>query len=103
MDEDIILAGHSLPILQSSLGKAVSAGPFRPGLVAPLLNVNGFSSRILLEKLGRLEAYEAKFGRCIQSCTETTVWTEPELRVSYGGGAASLIRPRSVWLRTKSD
>ncbi len=78
MDEDIILAGHSLANLASSLGKAVSAGPFRPGLVAPLLNVNGFSSRILLEKLGRLEAYEAKFGRCIQSCTETTVWTEPE-------------------------
>lgn len=78
LDEDIVVTESSLTELSKALAKASSEGPFKPGLVAPLINVNGFTSRILLEKLKRLEEYESKLGPCVQSCVDTNVWKDPE-------------------------
>jgi hypothetical protein len=78
MDEDIFLADGTLAGLVDSLQKAEAVNALRPGIMAPLLNVNGYSARILLEKLGRLTEFESKFGPCRQACLETPAWENPE-------------------------
>lgn len=78
MDEDIFLAEGTLPGLVLALEQAESLGMHRPGIISPLLNVNGYSSRIFLEKLGRLQEFESRFGPCIQACVETPVWQNAE-------------------------
>lgn len=78
MDEDIFLAENTLPGLAAALTQSEKDSPFRPGLIAPLLNVNGFSARLLLKHLGRLAEFESRFGPCRQACLETPVWQNPE-------------------------
>lgn len=78
MDEDIFLAENTLAELVTALETCEHSGSFHPGILAPLLNVNGFTSRILLERLGRLSKFEAQFGPCRQACVETPVWQDPE-------------------------
>lgn len=78
MDEDILLARNTLEGLVSGLELCEKEGPFHPGVLAPLLNVNGYTARILLERLGKLTEFEGRFGPCRQACLETPVWREPE-------------------------
>jgi hypothetical protein len=78
MDEDIFLAEGTLEGLIASLQECESRPPVSPGIMAPLLNVNGYTSRILLEKLGCLKEFESKFGPCRQACLETPAWENPE-------------------------
>ncbi len=78
IDEDIFLTAGCLDGLEKAFSQCAETTPFVPGIVAPLINVNGFSSRIILEKLWRLEEFEKRFGCCRQSCTDTPVWQSPE-------------------------
>jgi len=77
MDEDIFLADGTLEGLVGALAHTESSGPFFPGVMAPLLNVNGYSSRTLLQKLGHLAEFESRFGPCKQSCLDTPPWRDP--------------------------
>ena len=77
MDEDIFLAEGTLDRLVDALAECEKTSSFLPGIMAPLLNVNGYTSRILLEKLGCLEEFESRFGPCRQACLETPAWRDP--------------------------
>jgi hypothetical protein len=77
MDEDIFLVAGCLDGLAEAFSQAEDSLGLRPGIVAPLINVNGYCARIILNKQDRLKEFEDKFGRCWQSCTETPVWKAP--------------------------
>lgn len=78
MDEDIFLAKGTLAGLVASLDQYGGSLTHFPGIVCPLLNVNGFCARLVLKRLGCLEEFEARFGPCIPSCLETPAWQNPE-------------------------
>jgi len=78
LDEDVFIAAGFLEGLADALQKTEAGGIHRPGFVAPVLNVNGFTSRILLSELGRLEEFESRFGTLPAACMETPVWRDPE-------------------------
>jgi hypothetical protein len=42
-----------------------------------LLNVNGYSSRVLLEETGKTKQFEDLFGTAKQACFDTPFWRDP--------------------------
>lgn len=62
VDEDIFLTEHTLSDT-INFHQAVSLqGIVEPCLTAPMLNINGVCCRPMLQQLGLLEQYEARFG-----------------------------------------
>ena len=53
-------------------------GRYRPGYVAPVLNVNGFSYVTFLETLGLAEEYAERFGELRRAVTGVRIHHDPE-------------------------
>lgn len=78
MDEDIFISENSFEELLE-LYKVVDAKKeFDIGFVAPLLNVNGFSYRLLLEALNKKEDYLETFKDVKSSHMHTSAWSNPK-------------------------
>ena len=78
LDEDIIVSDRWLERLVETREGDEADGRFDTGIVAPTLNVNGFTYRLLLERAGVLPEYEARFGPARQSCMNTPIWDSTE-------------------------
>ena len=68
IDEDIFIGEQFIEGLFATRAFAEAKNRHRIGVVAPLLNVNGFSYRLLLEELGIQGDYEKQFGAAMQAC-----------------------------------
>jgi hypothetical protein len=77
-DEDIVIGANYFDGMRETWQKIEGEKRYDPGILAPLLNVNGYSSRIFLEKEGRLADFIAKFGEARQSTKNTAAWSDPE-------------------------
>lgn len=60
LDEDIFVCSDYFDHMKTSYEHA-KKGKFRIGVLAPLINVNGFGSYYLLERLGLLDDFERRF------------------------------------------
>jgi len=78
LDEDIVIAHGFLEGLLEALEETEGGGVHRPGFVAPILNVNGFTSRMFLEALDQLDAFESRFGSLPSACVDTPVWNSSD-------------------------
>jgi hypothetical protein len=76
-DEDIVIAAGYFEAMTEAWALIERENRYRPGILAPLLNVNGYSSRIFLERRGRLADFIARFGEARQNCMDTCVWKDP--------------------------
>lgn len=65
LDEDIFVGDGCFDNLMQTLKKAESEQIHQVGVVAPALNINGFSYRYVLEKLGGYQGYIEKFGSAV--------------------------------------
>lgn len=63
LDEDMFLLPGSISALITQYKLIKGEGIVDPGFVAPMIPINGYCYRPLLEMLGLLEEYEALFGR----------------------------------------
>jgi hypothetical protein len=63
IDEDIFLLEDTISALVREHRLIKAKGVVDPGCVAPMIPINGFCYRHLLERLGWLDEYEARFGR----------------------------------------
>ena len=61
LDEDVFVCKDYFSRMRAAYEHALT-GRYRPGVIAPLLNLNGFSSYLLLEYLGLLKDFEDRFG-----------------------------------------
>jgi hypothetical protein len=62
LDEDMFLLPDTISRLLDEYDRIKDDGVVDPGFVAPMIPLNGFCYRHLLEMLGLLEEYEANFG-----------------------------------------
>jgi hypothetical protein len=68
LDEDILVGQGYFDRLSTGYRRVYEDGRYRPGFVAPLLNVNGFSYRLFLEAEGLEADYLDRFGELRQAC-----------------------------------
>jgi len=62
IDDDVVIADGYFQTLRDALERARRDGPFEPGIVSPMLNVNGYSYIPFLKALGIEETYRLRFG-----------------------------------------
>lgn len=63
MDEDIFVTQNMFENIFGTYEKCESELPYKMGFVAPLILVNGFCYRHILDMYGRLDDFERKFGK----------------------------------------
>jgi hypothetical protein len=68
VDEDVLVGEGFFDALQAGYRRVENEGRFAGGLVAPVLNVNGYSYRVFLDTLGLTDAYRERFGELRQAC-----------------------------------
>jgi hypothetical protein len=78
LDEDIVIGRHYFDGLLKTRDFIEEEQRYDLGCLAPVLNVNGYTYRIFLEQVGRLEEYRSRFGDTKQSCMNTSAWREPD-------------------------
>jgi len=88
LDEDIVIGEGFCEDLLAAFGHAVDDGHYRPGFMAPLINVNGFSYVDFLQEMGLVAAYQERFGLAIRTGTGVPVMDD--------GAAAQWLWERSV-------
>lgn len=63
MDEDIFLTEGSLENLHNAYIKAANIMPYYIGIMAPLIPLNEYGYRFILQKYGCLEDFEKRYGK----------------------------------------
>ena len=63
IDEDIFLTEGTFEKMEAAMLKAEDETPYKIGMAAPLLNVNAYGFRRILEKIGKIDEYEIRFGK----------------------------------------
>lgn len=77
LDEDMFLLPDTITGLLAAYRDIKAEGVVDPGFVAPMIPLNGFCYRYLLEMLGLLDDYEAAFGRARLATSGLAVHTDP--------------------------
>lgn len=69
LDEDMFITKGFFENLKDTYLKVKEEGKYVPGLIAPLININGYSYRRVLEKTNLLNKFEEKFGKAVMDAT----------------------------------
>jgi hypothetical protein len=101
VDEDMFLLPGSIAALVEQYRRIKAEGVTDPGFVAPIIPVNGFCYRYLLEALGLLDEFEERFGRAGIAASGLLIHCDPLVarwiwkRTAPLEATASLIASRS--------
>ena len=77
LDEDMFVLPNTISDLLAEYKRIKLEGKVNPGFVAPIIPLNGFCYRYLLEMLGLLGEYEARFGTARLATAGLPVHTSP--------------------------
>lgn len=78
LDEDIFVTRHYFSGLKKTWEKIQRDGAFDPGVIVPVLNVNGATYRDILVHRGKLSAYKKRFGEAKSACMGIPAHVDPE-------------------------
>jgi hypothetical protein len=78
LDEDMFLLADTISGLLAEYHRIKAEGAVDPGFVAPMIPLNGFCYRYLLEMLGLLDEYEAAFGPARLATSGLPIHTDPD-------------------------
>ncbi len=81
LDEDMVIAESYFADMSRTWQHVVAPGVWNPGILCPLINVNGFTSRTFLERSGRLAAFEAEFGVVKCQCMGQPVFDDAKAAI----------------------
>jgi hypothetical protein len=77
VDEDMFLLDDTISSLLGEYDDIKREGVVVPGFVAPMIPLNGFCYRPLLEMLGLLDRYERRFGKARMATAGTALQADP--------------------------
>jgi hypothetical protein len=77
LDEDMFLLPDTISRLLAAYREIKVDGVVDPGFVAPMIPLNGFCYRYLLEMMGLLNEYEAAFGRARLATAGLAIHNDP--------------------------
>lgn len=78
VDEDMFMLSDTISDLLMEYKHVKAAGVVDPAFVAPIIPLNGFCYRYLLEVLGLLDAYQARFGPARLATTGLPIHTSAD-------------------------
>lgn len=78
LDEDVFIGQDFLARLLAAYRRVEDDGAYRPGFVAPTLNLNGFSYVRFLEALGLADGFRQRFGAPIHAAGSIPVTEDGE-------------------------
>lgn len=81
LDEDIFIGKNYFINLLRGLIEIKEEGIYKPGFVAPVLNVNGFSYLFFLEKIGKKSDYLRAFGELRSACMGVKAHYDPKAAI----------------------
>ena len=82
VDEDMFITEGSFEGLFDTYQKVEKELQYEPGIVAPLIPVNGYGYSIILYRLGKMSDYENKFGKIVVGGNpESMIEKNPETAV----------------------
>lgn len=85
LDEDIFITKNYFTKMYNAFHDA-KKGPFNPGVVAPILPINGYGHVRILKKLKLEKEYERKFGKIKYSTTtQDKIQKDPEVAKFFWG------------------
>jgi hypothetical protein len=84
LDEDMFLLPDTIETLLTEYRTIVTQGAVHPGSAAPMIPLDGFCYRHLLEILGLLPEYESRFGRAAWRRPASRCRRMQPLRPGYG-------------------
>lgn len=79
LDEDMFLLPNTISMLLTDYHKIKAEGTVYPAFLAPMIPLNGFCYRYLLDMVGLLEEYEATFGRARIATSGLPLHTDPNV------------------------
>lgn len=77
-DEDILIGRDYFETMESCWNQILADDQYELGILAPLLNVNGFTSRLFIDAIGKTDEFIQTFGTARKSCMNTPFWSSPE-------------------------
>lgn len=77
LDEDVFVSNDYFSRLRIGYDSAWKSSMLEPGFVAPVLNVNGVSYRIMLREFNLEKSYQERFGQLISRCSDLPVHNDP--------------------------
>ena len=77
LDEDMFILPNTISDLLAEYRRIKTEGKVDPGFVAPMIPLNGFCYRYLLEMLGLLDEYEGRFGTARLATAGLPIHTSP--------------------------
>lgn len=93
IDEDIFITKDFFSQLMDTYNRVLEEKKYKPGFVAPLININGYCYRRLLEKLNLLEKFEKKFGNAwYDACTDQKIIKDSEVAKYFWGDTEKIFR-----------
>lgn len=81
IDEDIVVCKNYFENMIDAYNKVKISTRNKVGIVAPLINVNGYSYIPFLESIDKIKDYDKKFGRAIYSCTNEKVHLDSDAAI----------------------
>lgn len=81
IDEDIVISENYFDDMLNTYDKVKEGTRNKVGIVAPLINVNGYSYIPFLKTIDKLDDYDEKFGKAISSCTFEKVHMDADAAV----------------------
>lgn len=80
MDEDIFLTEGAFDRLTATMERVDRETPYTVGICAPLLNINAYGYRRILELTGKLNDFESRFGEAeMMSGQKSLIESTPEI------------------------
>jgi hypothetical protein len=78
MDEDIFISNKFFENLKDGYIEIKNQGDYNPGATTPILNINGVTYRIFLEKMKLLHEYQHQFKEKLISCGDVKIHHDAE-------------------------
>jgi len=93
LDEDIFVTKNFFNQLMDTYNKVLEEKKYKPGFVAPLININGYCYRRLLEKFNLLSSFEQKFGTAwYDACVDQKIIKNGDIAKYFWGDNEEIFR-----------
>ena len=86
LDEDIFVTKNYFKNLLKTMNDCEKNGEYKPGFIAPMIPINGFSNMLVLERFNKKKEYEKRFEKPLYKAgRERMIESNPDVAKAFWG------------------